>query len=94
MQPCPSPACSSKTPASSSWRRATSHLDSHSEALLAHQTSLVSAHRLSTILAADQILALVDEGGLVERGMLAELLDLYETQFGREGEAVGIDAAL
>ena len=75
---------------------ATSHLDSHSEALiqaaleplLVGRTSLVIAHRLSTILAADQILVL-DEGRLVEQGTHGELLargglyaHLYETQFG------------
>jgi len=74
---------------------ATSHLDSQSEALiqaalepLMHgRTSLVIAHRLSTILAADVILVM-DEGRLVERGTHAELLaegglyaNLYETQF-------------
>jgi ATP-binding cassette subfamily B protein len=81
---------------------ATSHLDSHSEALiqaaleplLAGRTSLVIAHRLSTILAADRILV-VDEGRLVEQGTHAELLArgglyafLYETQFGEEPEAL------
>jgi ATP-binding cassette subfamily B protein len=75
---------------------ATSHLDSHSEALIQAalvplfegRTSLVIAHRLSTILAADKILVL-DEGRLVEEGTHAELLaqgglysHLYETQFG------------
>jgi ATP-binding cassette subfamily B protein len=51
------------------------------------RTSLVIAHRLSTILAADVILVM-DEGRLVERGTHAELLaegglyaNLYETQF-------------
>ncbi len=77
---------------------ATSHLDSHSEALiqaaleplLEGRTSLVIAHRLSTILAADQILVL-DDGRLVEQGTHVELLaqgglyaHLYETQFGQK----------
>jgi len=77
---------------------ATSHLDSHSEALIQAalvplfegRTSLVIAHRLSTVLAADKILVL-DEGRLVEQGTHAELLargglyaHLYETQFGRK----------
>ena len=74
---------------------ATSHLDSHSEALIQEalervmegRTSLVIAHRLSTILAADVILVL-DQGRLVESGSHSELLErgglyasLYETQF-------------
>ena len=80
---------------------ATSHLDSHNEALIqdalaplfANRTSLVIAHRLSTILAADKILVL-DEGTLAEQGSHAELLAkgglysrLYETQFRRGQEA-------
>jgi len=79
---------------------ATSHLDSHSEALIQEalervmegRTSLVIAHRLSTILSADLILVM-DEGRLVERGTHAELLardglyaGLYRTQFQGEGE--------
>lgn len=74
---------------------ATSHLDSESEALIQdalqgvmkNRTSLVIAHRLSTILAADIILVL-DDGKLVEKGTHAELLAqqglysrLYERQF-------------
>ena len=77
---------------------ATSHLDSHSEALIQEalervmegRTSLVIAHRLSTILAADVILVL-DQGRLVESGSHSELLalgglyaGLYETQFHTE----------
>jgi ATP-binding cassette subfamily B protein len=86
---------------------ATSHLDSHSEALIKAaleplfegRTSLVIAHRLSTILAADRILVL-DEGRLVEQGTHAELLargglyaHLYDTQFGQEPESVLADPA-
>ena len=77
---------------------ATSHLDSHSEALIqealqplmAGRTSLVIAHRLSTILAADLILVM-NQGRLVVQGTHAELLaqdglyaSLYETQFRQE----------
>ena len=79
---------------------ATSHLDSHNEALIqaaleplfAGRTSLVIAHRLSTILAADKILVL-ERGHLIEQGTHAELISkgglyaqLYETQFGRAKE--------
>lgn len=79
---------------------ATSHLDSHNEALIqaaleplfAGRTSLVIAHRLSTILAADKILVL-EQGELIEQGTHDELLsqgglyaDLYATQFGHAAE--------
>ncbi len=72
---------------------ATSHLDSENEALvqaalttaLEGRTSIVIAHRLSTITAADMILVL-DEGRLVERGTHDDLLtsgglyaELYRT---------------
>ncbi|MFV1960496.1 MAG: ABC transporter ATP-binding protein [Acidimicrobiia bacterium] len=74
---------------------ATSHLDSRSEALiqdalellLEGRTSIVIAHRLSTVRKADQILV-VDEGRIVERGNHSDLMEagglyaeLYETQF-------------
>ena len=74
---------------------ATAHLDSESEAAiqqalataLAGRTSLVVAHRLSTVRGADLILVL-DGGRLVERGTHAQLLargglyaELYRTQF-------------
>jgi ATP-binding cassette subfamily B protein len=77
---------------------ATSSLDSESEALIqealkrvmAGRTSIVIAHRMSTILAADLILVM-DRGQIVERGTHEELLalnglyaQLYETQFKRE----------
>jgi ATP-binding cassette subfamily B protein len=74
---------------------ATAHLDSESEvavqralrAALAGRTSLVIAHRLSTVRRADCLLV-VDRGRIVERGTHAQLLeigglyaDLYRTQF-------------
>lgn len=74
---------------------ATSSLDSLSEALIQDalaevmrgRTSLVIAHRLSTVLSADKILVLKD-GRLVEQGAHADLLahgglyaNLYNTQF-------------
>lgn len=74
---------------------ATAHLDSESEkavqaaldSALEGRTSLVIAHRLSTVLNADQILV-VDGGRISERGTHAELLArggtyaaLYATQF-------------
>ncbi len=79
---------------------ATAHLDSESEAavqralkkVLAGRTSLVIAHRLSTVREADQILV-VEGGQIVERGRHAELLeagglyaDLYHTQFADQVE--------
>jgi len=64
---------------------ATAHLDSESE--VAVRTSLVIAHRLSTVRDADQILVVAD-GRVVERGRHTQLLaagglyaELYETQF-------------
>ncbi len=62
---------------------ATAHLDSENEALvqeafdtaLVGRTSIVIAHRLSTVLNADQIIV-VDGGEIVERGTHAELLEL------------------
>jgi len=77
---------------------ATASLDSASEAAvqqalaeaLKGRTSLVIAHRLSTVRAADMILV-VEDGRIVERGTHESLLarggryaELYETQFGQE----------
>jgi ATP-binding cassette subfamily B protein len=74
---------------------ATAHLDSESEAAvqralstaLEGRTSLVIAHRLSTVREADQILV-VEDGRVVERGRHEDLLDrgglytdLYRRQF-------------
>jgi ATP-binding cassette, subfamily B, bacterial len=89
---------------------ATAHLDSESEAAvqealrraLVGRTSLVIAHRLSTVRDADQLLV-VDAGTIAERGTHRELLAagglytlLYDTQFADQegGRApVGIPAS-
>ncbi|MCG5431118.1 ABC transporter ATP-binding protein/permease [Mycobacterium sp. MYCO198283] len=80
---------------------ATASLDSASEAAvqqalaeaLAGRTSIVIAHRLSTVRAADLILV-VEDGRIVERGTHRELLnrggryaELYTTQFGDQSVA-------
>jgi ATP-binding cassette, subfamily B, bacterial len=80
---------------------ATASLDSESEAAvqlalteaLSGRTSIVIAHRLSTVRAADLILV-VEDGRIVERGTHRQLLarrgrytELYETQFRDEASA-------
>jgi ATP-binding cassette subfamily B protein len=80
---------------------ATSHLDSVSEALIQEalqrvmreRTSLVIAHRLSTVLSADKIIVM-DNGRLVQMGTHQELMDedglyrtLYDTQFRYESDS-------
>ena len=79
---------------------ATAHLDTQSEALVQAaleplfrgRTSLVIAHRLSTVLAADKILV-IERGRIVEQGRHEQLLaldglyaSLYHTQFRKEEE--------
>lgn len=79
---------------------ATSALDSESEAciqkalsmLMEGRTTLVIAHRLSTVESADQIIFL-DKGRVIERGTHSELVErngryaaLYRMQFAKAGE--------
>ncbi|MEU4425286.1 ABC transporter ATP-binding protein [Actinoplanes sp. NPDC024001] len=81
---------------------ATAHLDSESEmavqralaTALAGRTSLVIAHRLSTVRQADQILV-IDGGRISERGTHDQLLaagglyaDLYRIQFSHQNDPV------
>lgn len=85
---------------------ATASLDSESEAAvqealaeaLAGRTSIVIAHRLSTVRAADVILV-VEDGRIVERGSHEQLLarggrysELYRTQFATTDRRTGIPA--
>lgn len=58
------------------------------ESLMARRTTLVIAHRLSTVIRADRILVL-DEGAIVDRGSHAELLersDVYQRLYQRQFE--------
>jgi ATP-binding cassette, subfamily B, bacterial len=81
---------------------ATAHLDSESEVAVQHalnaalrgRTSLVIAHRLSTVRDADLILV-VEDGRIIERGGHEQLLgagglyaELYRTQFEGQGSPV------
>jgi len=86
---------------------ATAHLDSTSEAAvqaalaeaLSGRTSVVIAHRLSTVRAADFILV-IEDGQIVERGTHIELLaaggryeELYRTQFNQPpAEEAAVDS--
>lgn len=80
---------------------ATSALDSHTEReiqgaldrVAANRTTLIIAHRLSTVVHADQIIVL-EHGSIVERGTHAQLLKadgLYASMWNRQQEAA--DAA-
>jgi ATP-binding cassette subfamily B protein len=85
---------------------ATAHLDSESEqavqraldGALEGRTAIVIAHRLSTVRAAD-VIAVVEDGRVVEQGRHAELLargglyaDLYRTQFAEDAEPTAASA--
>ncbi|MEV6676911.1 ABC transporter ATP-binding protein [Streptomyces erythrochromogenes] len=85
---------------------ATAHLDSTSEAAvqealgeaLSGRTAVVIAHRLSTVQAADLILV-VEDGRIVERGTHTELLavggryeELYRTQFAAADTPAGAES--
>ncbi|MBE7004069.1 MAG: ABC transporter ATP-binding protein [Ruminococcaceae bacterium] len=96
-----------KDPALLIFDEATSALDSISEQkiqdavepLLRSRTSILIAHRLSTVLAADEILVM-DGGRIAERGTHAELLkrsgvyrELYDTQFAAAEERAMLRSA-
>lgn len=83
-----------KAPAIVILDEATAHLDSENESLvhaalkqaLIGRTSIVIAHRLSTVMEADQILVL-EKGVIVERGKHEELIErsgLYSELFSRQ----------
>jgi ATP-binding cassette, subfamily B, bacterial len=90
-----------KAPAVVVLDEATAHLDSESEVAvqralstaLAGRTSIVIAHRLSTVREADQILV-IDDGRIAQRGTHDELIlsgglyaELYRTQFERQADS-------
>ena len=103
----PSPACCSRRPTSSSstrppptsTRSPSWPCSRRSRPPLAGRTSLVIAHRLSTVREADVILV-VDEGRIVEQGRHDELLaagglyaELYRTQFAQQADDSSVSPA-
>jgi ATP-binding cassette subfamily B protein len=97
-----------KAPAVVVLDEATAHLDSESEVAvqralataLTGRTSLVIAHRLSTVRDADLILV-IDDGRIVESGRHDELIaagglyaELYRTQFSGEDRPVAEEVPL
>ena len=96
-----------KSPGILLFDEATSALDSHTEQeiqanlreLSAGRTTLMIAHRLSTVVDADEILVL-EEGGIIERGRHAQLLaadGAYAAMWRRQQESepdIGVDGAV
>jgi ATP-binding cassette subfamily B protein len=93
-----------KRPAILVFDEATSALDSHTEkdiqaalhAVSADHTTLVIAHRLSTVVDADEIIVL-EHGAIVERGTHRELLEAkgtYAAMWARQQEAAQLKQAL
>ena len=83
---------------------ATSALDTHTEQEIQtaldivsrNRTTLIIAHRLSTVIHADEIIVLKD-GGIVERGTHGELIDrdgLYASMWNRQREATQAEETL
>jgi ABC-type transport system involved in Fe-S cluster assembly fused permease/ATPase subunit len=82
---------------------ATSALDTQTEQeiqsaldLVSNRTTLVIAHRLSTVISADEIIVLAD-GGIAERGTHADLLaqgGLYASMWDRQREATEAEERL
>ncbi|HTO29985.1 MAG TPA: ABC transporter ATP-binding protein/permease [Pararhizobium sp.] len=83
---------------------ATSALDTHTEQEIQaaldivsqNRTTLVIAHRLSTVIHADEIIVLKD-GGIAERGTHGELIDrdgLYASMWNRQREATQAEETL
>ena len=92
-----------KHPAILLFDEATSALDTHTEKEIqkslrevsADRTTLVIAHRLSTVIHADEIIVLED-GRIVERGRHADLLakaGKYAAMWAKQQEAVAKDGA-